>query len=109
MQTSPPQPARPNGAVPYDVRCPRQRRTDADRRQALLLASIALRREATPDVSWLITMCERIRNGERAYIDIVETTPPVPMLLYMPGALLSKYVGGSSEIWTFAFAYASAL
>ncbi len=71
-------------------------------------ASIALRGEATPDVSWLITMCERILNGERAYVDIVETTPPVPMLLYMPGALLAKYVGGAPETWTFAFAYASA-
>ena len=71
-------------------------------------ASIALRGEATPDVSWLITMCERMLNGERAYVDIVETTPPVPMLLYMPGALLAKYVGGAPETWTFAFAYASA-
>jgi hypothetical protein len=71
-------------------------------------ASIALRGEATPDVSWLITMCERMLNGERAYVDIVETTPPVPMLLCMPGALLAKYLGGAAEIWTFAFAYLSA-
>jgi hypothetical protein len=71
-------------------------------------ASIALRGEATPFVSWLITMCERVLNGERAYVDIIGTTPPVPMLLYMLGALLAKYVGGAPEIWTFAFAYASA-
>ena len=38
----------------------------------------------------------------------VETTPPVPMLLYMPGAFLAKTVGGAPETWTFAFAYASA-
>ncbi len=72
-------------------------------------ASVALRRDATPDVSWLITMCERVLNGERAYVDIVETTPPVPMLLYMPGAVIAKYIGGAPETWTFAFAYASAL
>ena len=76
---------------------------------ALAVSSIALRGEATPDVSWLITMCERILNGERAYVDIVETTPLAPMLLYMPGALLAKAVGGAPEFWTFAFAYASAL
>lgn len=70
-------------------------------------ASVALRGDATPDVSWLITMCERVLNGEQAYVDIVETTPPVPLLLYMPGALLAKYVGGAAEAWTFAFAYAS--
>jgi hypothetical protein len=76
---------------------------------ACALVSIALRGEATPDVSWLITMCERILNGERAYIDIVETTPPAPMPLYMPGAFLAKTIGGAPEFWTFAFAYASAL
>jgi hypothetical protein len=75
----------------------------------LAAASISLRGEATPDVSWLITMCERMLNGERAYVDIVETTPPGPMLLYMPGALLAKTIGGSAETWTLAFAYASAL
>jgi len=70
--------------------------------------SVALRGDATPDVSWLITMCERILNGERAYVDIVETTPPVPMLLYMPGAVVAKYIGGAPETWTFAFSYACA-
>ncbi len=30
-------------------------------------ASVALRGDATPDVSWLITMCERMLNGERTY------------------------------------------
>ena len=76
---------------------------------ALAAISIALRGEATPDVSWLITMCERMLSGERAYVDILETTPPVPMLLYMPGAFLAKTIGGTAEFWTYAFAYASAL
>ena len=70
--------------------------------------SVALRGEATPDVSWLITMCERMLNGERAYVDIIETTPPEPMLLYMPGALFAKFIGGTPEAATFAFAYACA-
>ena len=75
---------------------------------AVAIVSLALRGEATPDVSWLITMCERMLNGERAYVDILETTPPVPMLLYMPGAVVAKYIGGAPETWTFAFAYACA-
>jgi hypothetical protein len=74
----------------------------------ILLASILLRREPTPDVSWLITMCERILQGERAYVDIFETTPPVPMLLYMPGVLFARLTGVTPEAATFAFAYASA-
>jgi hypothetical protein len=71
----------------------------------LAAASIALRGEATPDVSWLITMCERILNGERAYVDIIDTTPPAPMLLYMPGVIVAKIVGITPEAATFAFAY----
>ena len=54
------------------------------------------------------TMCERMLNGERAYVDIIETNPPVPILLYMPGALVAKFFGGTPEAATFAFAYASA-
>jgi hypothetical protein len=36
------------------------------------LVSILLRGDATPDVRWLITMWERVLNGERAYADIIE-------------------------------------
>lgn len=72
--------------------------------------SIPFRLEGTtPDVSWLITMCERILNGETAYIDIFETTPPVPMLLYMPGVLLARLFSITPEMTTFAVAYAAAL
>ena len=72
-----------------------------------LVVSVALRGETTSDVSWLITMCERILNGKRAYVDIFETTPPVPMLLYMLGVLAAKLTGVTPEAATFAFAYAS--
>ena len=74
------------------------------------LVSIPLRLEGTtPDVSWLITMCERILDGETAYIDIFETTPPVPMLLYMPGVLFARLLSITPETTTFAVAYAAAL
>ena len=71
------------------------------------VVSVALRGDAVDDVSWLITMCERIVHGERAYVDIFETTPPVPALLYMPGVLVAKLTGATPEAATFAFAYAS--
>src|ERR671914_512635 len=74
------------------------------------IVSIPLRSGGpTPDVSWLITMCERILNGEIAYVDVFETTPPVPMLLYMPGVILSRLTGLTAEALTFAFAYAAGL
>jgi len=73
-------------------------------------ASIPLRVDGpTPDVSWLITMCERILDGETAYVDIFETTPPVPMLLYMPGVLFSRLMGIAPEAATFGVAYLAAL
>lgn len=51
----------------------------------------------TPDVSWLISMCERIYDGEIAYVDIFETTPPIPTLLYMPGVAISRWTPVSAE------------
>lgn len=76
----------------------------------IICASTALRfGGTTPDVSWLIDMCERILNGEKAYIDIFETTPPIPMLLYMPGALFSQLTGMSAEFCVYALAYGSAV
>ena len=53
-------------------------------------------------------MCERILDGEKAYIDIFETTPPLPMLLYMPGVLLARLLSITPETTTFAIAYAAA-
>ena len=74
------------------------------------LVSLPLRlKGATPDVSWLITMCERILDGEKPYVEIFETTPPVPMLLYMPSVLLARMMGITPEATTFCFAYAAAL
>ena len=73
---------------------------------ASLVISLILRQQpVTPDVSWLITMCERILAGETAYIDIFETTPPVPMLLYMPGALIAMLLPVSTETASYFTVY----
>jgi hypothetical protein len=71
------------------------------------VASVALRSAAGADETWLIMMCERILHGERAYVDIFETNPPIAVLLYMPGVLAAKLTGVTPEAATFAFAYAS--
>ncbi len=77
---------------------------------AVALGSLALRAGgATPDVSWLTSMCERMLDGEKGWVDIFETTPPVPTLLYMPGALLSRVAGISAAAAVFATAYAAAI
>ena len=77
---------------------------------AVTVGSVGLRLDgATPDVSWLTSMCERMLDGEKGWIDIFETTPPVPTLLYMPGALLSRLAGVGAEVAVFATAYTAAL
>ena len=73
---------------------------------AVFATSLALRQEgATPDVSWLTSMCERMLDGERGWIDIFETTPPVPVFLYMPGAWSARLLGVSAEATVFTTAY----
>ena len=77
---------------------------------AVTIGSLPLRLSgATPDVSWLTSMCERMLDGEKGWVDIFETTPPVPTLLYMPGVLLARLTGVSSEAAVFVTAYAAAL
>src|SRR5687767_3213508 len=77
---------------------------------AVTVSSLPLRmRGATPDVSWLTSMCERMLDGERGWVDIFETTPPVPTLVYMPGVVLARMAGVSSETAVFVTAYAAGL
>ena len=42
------------------------------------------------DVSWLLTVGERVLNGEHLYSDIVEINPPMAMLAYLPGIALAR-------------------
>ena len=60
-----------------------------------------------PDVSWLITVSERILDGGRLYIDILEPNPPMAGYLYMPPVLLARTLGMAPEplvvLWTVLF------
>ena len=70
--------------------------------------SVALRLgPTTPDVSWLITVCEGMLSGKTAYIDLFETTPPVPTLLYMPGVIASHVLPIRAEMAVYGFTYLS--
>lgn len=60
-----------------------------------------------PDVSWLITVSERILAGGRLYVDILEPNPPMAGYLYMPPVLLARAFGLPPEplvvFWTIGF------
>lgn len=68
----------------------------------LLIAAIASRAmlAANTDVSWLLTVGERVLDGDRLYIDIVETNPPMAVWAYLPGIALARVLGLRPEIIT---------
>ncbi|GHA32433.1 hypothetical protein GCM10007989_30630 [Devosia pacifica] len=43
-----------------------------------------------PDVSWLLTVGERMLEGQQLYIDIRELNPPMSALLYLPAVWLGQ-------------------
>jgi hypothetical protein len=49
------------------------------------------------DVSWLITVCERVLSGDRLYVDIFEINPPASVWMYLPLVWLANLVGAKPE------------
>ncbi|NMG37954.1 hypothetical protein GRZ55_01715 [Chelativorans sp. ZYF759] len=50
-----------------------------------------------PDTSWLIHVGVRMLEGERLYVDVIETNPPFSVWLYLPFVWLARQVGFSPE------------
>ncbi|MHA6297816.1 hypothetical protein [Devosia sp. CAU 1758] len=46
-----------------------------------------------PDVSWLLTVGERMLDGQQLYTDIHELNPPMSALLYLPMVVLGRWLG----------------
>ena len=76
---------------------------------AMMLISVALnfRIGTNTDVSWIITMTQRLLSGERLYIDIIETNPPFTVWLYYPAVTLAHTLSVGPELVVAAFAYLS--
>lgn len=49
------------------------------------------------DVSWLITVSERLLAGERLYADVFELNPPASVWLYVPLVWLAQLIGARPE------------
>jgi hypothetical protein len=60
-----------------------------------------------PDVSWLIGVSERMLDGGRLYIDILEPNPPMAGYLYIVPVMLARLLGIPPEplvvFWTVGF------
>lgn len=67
---------------------------------AVLAAAIAMRHvvAANTDVSWLLIAGERWLDGQRLYSDIIETNPPMAVLVYVPAILIARALEISAEI-----------
>jgi hypothetical protein len=53
---------------------------------AVTISAIVLRLliVTATDVSWLITLSEKILDGTRLYVDLIEVNPPASVLLISP-------------------------
>jgi hypothetical protein len=70
---------------------------------AALFAAAMLLRHFIPvnlDVSWLLVAGERMLDGERLYVDIVEINPPMSVFAYLPGIALARATGLDAAIVT---------
>ncbi len=68
----------------------------------LFAAAVALRHilPANTDVSWLLTVGERVLDGQRLYVDVIETNPPMAVLTYIPGIAFARATGLPVEFVT---------
>lgn len=49
------------------------------------------------DVAWLFAVGERILDGERLYVDILEVNPPASLLIYLPALMVERATGLAAE------------
>lgn len=54
---------------------------------------------ANTDVSWDLTMADKVLDGQRLYVDVIEVNPPATMFLYLMPALLGRLSGLPAEFF----------
>ena len=65
----------------------------------VLIAAVVLRHFIVPnsDVSWDLTVADKMLDGQRLYRDIIEVNPPATIYLYMLPAILGRLSGLPAE------------
>ncbi len=69
---------------------------------AVFVAAVLLR-QVMPfnvDVSWWLIVSERMLDGQRLYVDILETNPPMAVSVYLLGVALARAIGVRPEVVT---------
>lgn len=69
---------------------------------ALFVVAIVLRHvlPANTDVTWRLTVAERVIDGQRLYADVIETNPPVAVLTWIPAIAVARALGLVAEMVT---------
>ncbi|HLJ00843.1 MAG TPA: hypothetical protein VKT76_14090 [Bradyrhizobium sp.] len=70
---------------------------------AVVFVAAILLRQVLPfnvDVSWWLTVSERMLDGQRLYVDILETNPPMAGLVYWLGVVIARALGLRAEVVT---------
>src|SRR5260370_40852904 len=77
----------------------------------LFAVAIVLRHvlAANTDVSWLLTVGERVLDGQRLYVDVIDANPPMAVLLYLPGILIARALGPPAEVVTHGVIFSAIL
>jgi hypothetical protein len=57
------------------------------------------------DVSWMITLSEKMLDGAKPYVDFIEFNPPASMYLYIPGVYAAKLTGLRPEFMVGVFGF----
>jgi hypothetical protein len=57
------------------------------------------------DVSWLIVICEKLLDGQKLYVDIMEANPPFSVALYFAPVWLARKLGVSAELMVQCYVY----
>lgn len=76
----------------------------------ILAVAAALRFVVVPnsDVSWDLTIADKVLDGQRLYTDIIEVNPPATVYLYMLPALLGRWTGLSADLFVDLLVFAAA-
>src|SRR5258706_2942154 len=69
---------------------------------AVFVATVLLRQvvPVNVDVSWGLIESERMLDGQRLYVDIPETNPPMALSVYLLGVALAREIGVRPEVMT---------
>src|SRR5258705_12470561 len=69
---------------------------------AVFVATVLLRQvvPVNVDVSWGLIESERMLDGQRLYVDMLETNPPMALSVYWLGVALAREIGVRPEVMT---------